>query len=82
MADADRVKFSIQVDKRIGMSKDMGIDTEPHLLFENIQDLYNERGDLDDKYKYLLQLSKNRGAEGRLSSCQRRSKDNYHDTTR
>jgi hypothetical protein len=66
--EADRVKFSIQVDKKIGMSKDMAIDTEPHLLFDNIQDLYNEKGDLDDKYKYLLQLSKNRGAEGSSSS--------------
>ena len=46
------------------MSKEIAVDTEPHLLFENIQDLYNEKGDLDEKYKYLLQLSKNRGAEG------------------
>lgn len=66
MGDADRVKFSIQVDKRTGMSKEIAVDTEPHLLFENIQDLYNERGDLDEKYKYLLQLSKNRGAEGNI----------------
>lgn len=66
MGDADRVKFSIQVDKRTGMSKEIAVDTEPHLLFENIQDLYNEKGDLDEKYKYLLQLSKNRGAEGSL----------------
>lgn len=64
IGDADRVKFSIQVDKRTGMSKEIAVDTEPHLLFENIQDLYNEKGDLDEKYKYLLQLSKNRGAEG------------------
>ena len=67
MGDADRVKFSIQVDKRTGMSKEIAVDTEPHLLFENIQDLYNEKGDLDEKYKYLLQLSKNRGAEGSIS---------------
>lgn len=66
MGDADRVKFSIQVDKRTGMSKEIAVDTEPHLLFENIQDLYNEKGDLDEKYKYLLQLSKNRGAEGSI----------------
>lgn len=66
IGDADRVKFSIQVDKRTGMSKEIAVDTEPHLLFENIQDLYNEKGDLDEKYKYLLQLSKNRGAEGSI----------------
>ena len=62
--DISRVKYTIQFDKKIGTTKDTAVDTEPHLLFDNIDDLYDENGDLDDKYKYLLQLNRNRGAEG------------------
>lgn len=47
-------------------TKDAAIDTEAHLLFEDIVDLYDEQGDLNEKYRYLLQLNKNRGAEGKL----------------
>lgn len=64
--EPSRVKFSIQVDKRVNTSKDIAVDTEPHLLFENIADLYTDDGDLDDKYRHLLQLGKNRGAESML----------------
>lgn len=63
--EPSRVKFSIHVDKNMNTAKDAAQDTEPHLLFENIPDLYNDDGELDDKYKYLLQLGKNRGAEGK-----------------
>lgn len=63
--DVSRVKYTIQFDKKIGTTKDTGVDTEPHLLFEDIHDLYDENGELDEKYKYLLQLNRNRGAEGR-----------------
>lgn len=62
--EPSRVKFSIHVDKKMNTAKDASIDTEPHLLFENIPDLYNDDGELDEKYRYLLQLGKNRGAEG------------------
>lgn len=61
--EPSRVKFSIQLDKKVNTSKDIAVDTEPHLLFDNVPDLYNDEGDLDEKYKYLLQLGKNRGAE-------------------
>ncbi len=61
--EPSRVKFSIQLDKKVNTSKDIAVDTEPHLLFDNVPDLYNDEGDLDEKYRYLLQLGKNRGAE-------------------
>lgn len=68
MDEPSRVKFSIQLDKKVNTSKDIAIDTEPHLLFDNVPDLYNDDGDLDEKYKYLLQLGKNRGAEEWIKS--------------
>lgn len=54
------------MDKKQNTSRDIALDTEPHLLFENIQDLYNDKGDLDEKYKYLLHLTKNRGIESKM----------------
>lgn len=64
--EPSKVTFHIQVDKQATTSKDAAVDTEAHLLFENINDLYDEKGNLNEKYKYLLQLGKNRGAEGSL----------------
>jgi hypothetical protein len=60
------VKFSVQMDKGIGTSKDMGLETEPHLLFEDIPDLYDQEGELNEKYRYLLHLAKNQGIEGSM----------------
>lgn len=62
------VKFSVQMDKNTGTSKDMGLETEPHLLFEDIPDLYDNEGELNEKYKYLLHLAKNNGIEGKMRS--------------
>lgn len=59
-----KVTFHVQVDKQACTTQDAAVDTEAHLLFEHIPDLYDESGDLNAKYKYLLQLGKNRGAEG------------------
>lgn len=52
------------MDKQAATSRDAGVDTEAHLLFEQIPDLYDDRGQLSEKYRYLLQLDKNRGSEG------------------
>lgn len=59
--------FSVQIDKKMTTARDVALDTDPHLLFEHIDDLYDKKGQLNDKYKYLLQLNKNRGVEGKLN---------------
>ena len=68
LPEVSKVKYSIQFDKKVGTMRDVKVDTEPHLLFENIHDLYNEDGDLEEKYKNLLQLNRNRGAEEKLNA--------------
>ena len=60
----------------------MAIDTEPHLLFEDIDDLYDETGDINDKYRYMLQLNKNRGTEGNNDLPKKKSGESFLGTTK
>lgn len=67
--DPNRLKFLIQVDKNTTMAKDVGVDTEAHLLFEDIADLYDPKtGEVDPRYRDMLQLNNNRGLQSNLKS--------------
>jgi hypothetical protein len=70
------------MDKQVNTTKDMAIDTEPHLLFEDIDDLYDETGDINDKYRYMLQLNKNRGIEGNNNLPKKKSGESFPGTTK